>query len=122
MAHCTIPHDFISWATATLIHLTDDDILRHEEEFQRLVTRITRVIACPSGSAETILEIARANIGAFIEFIAKTIPRQYLSSATLPVVILGQLSFQDGTPIRIAYATCFYAYLPIGILRSVTDN
>lgn len=68
MAHCTIPHDFISWATATLIHLTDDDILRHEEEFQRLVTRITQVITCPSGSAETILEIARANIRAFIEF------------------------------------------------------
>jgi hypothetical protein len=68
MSQRTISDDMISWATATLTRLTDDDILRHEDEFRQLVTRITRVTACPSRRAETILEIARENLGSLMEF------------------------------------------------------
>jgi hypothetical protein len=60
--------DLISCTIGFIISLADDNIRRHSDEFQQLVTRVTQVISSPSESAETILEIARANLNTLMEF------------------------------------------------------
>ncbi|KAF7114143.1 hypothetical protein CNMCM5793_007721 [Aspergillus hiratsukae] len=68
MAQGTIPDDLIFWAIDTLISVADDDIQRHSDKFQQLVTRVTQVTTSPSESAETILATARANLNTLMEF------------------------------------------------------
>ncbi|GFF57042.1 hypothetical protein IFM51744_09073 [Aspergillus udagawae] len=127
MAQGTISDDMISWATATLIRLTDDDILRHEDEFQQLVTRITRVTACPSQTAETILEIARANLRSLMEFFredhTKTILQfRYTAGSDPRTVVLSVRDTSKKCLRNLLLRLLAYRYLALGHRQLESDE